>query len=991
MVVEEMDVSEPQNESKVDKDDDDYIDPSESKAKKSKPSLGLSDIPSESYKRFEDLLRKTESFSKNLNVGTSSSPSKKTKTKVGDNRHRKTEKEEDEELLAAEEQSSSVFMFTQSPPYIHGTLRDYQIRGVNWLINLHHNGINGILADEMGLGKTLQTISLLGYMKHFKKINGPFLIIVPKSTLQNWINEINRWCPTLKAVSLIGDESTRNTIIKEQIMTNEFDILATSYEMVLKTSSVLKKFVWQFIVIDEAHRIKNEKSKLSEMVRQLNSVNRLLITGTPLQNNLHELWALLNFLLPDLFGNSEDFDSWFSNESCLGNNEEIVQRLHKVLQPFLLRRLKSDVEKSLLPKKELKVYVGLSNMQREWYTKILMKELDIINGAGKVEKTRMMNILMHLRKCCNHPYLFDGAEPGPPYTTDKHLVDNCGKMVLLDKLLAKLKDQGSRVLIFSQMSRMLDLLEDYCWWRGYQYCRLDGQTSHEDRQRSIDEYNAPGSEKFIFMLTTRAGGLGINLTTADVVIIYDSDWNPQMDLQAMDRAHRIGQKKQVRVFRLITEDTVDERIIEKAEMKLYLDNIVIQQGRLTEAQKTLGKDEMLSMIRHGADAVIASKDATITDDDIDTILAKAEEKTEQLNNKLKQFGESTLRSMTFDTEEGKEDGKKFNVYSFEGEDYKEKQKQKSGLPEFWIEPPKRERKQCYELDKIFNDTKKTKKSNKPPRSKNQPDIKEFQFYPKRCYQLVEKENLYYRKTIDWKVPLPTNISNPREALKKQKAEQKKIDNAKPLTKSEQAEKERLLQEGFPAWTKGEFLAFVRGCEKYGRKDIQSIAQDIPSKTFQEVEEYSKTFWVKVHLLKDKDKILSNVKKGENRLKKTKGVQKAIDKAISDSVQPLEQLNLFSAGHRQKLFLPEDDRFLLVQMSEIGWHNEAAPELICEKIRTIPRYRLDFRMLSRTPEDIKVRVNQLLSVMERNMNKKAEWVKFKDIAKQCEKHHEELEG
>lgn len=279
------------------------------------------------------------------------------------------------------------------------------------------------------------------------------------------------------------------------------------------------------------------------------------------------------------------------------------------------------------------MYVGLSKMQREWYTKVLMKDIDVINGAGKVEKARyvfhcfskkknsktaffllisfyhrlslfrLMNILMHLRKCVNHPYLFDGAEPGPPYTTDQHLVDNSGKMVVLDKLLVKLKEQGSRVLIFSQFSRMLDLLEDYCWWRKYDYCRLDGSTPHEERSRAIDAYNAPNSEKFVFMLTTRAGGLGINLATADVVIIYDSDWNPQSDLQAMDRAHRIGQKKQVRVFRLITENTVDERIIEKAEAKLRLDNIVIQQGRMMEAQKTLGKDDMINMIRHGAEQV----------------------------------------------------------------------------------------------------------------------------------------------------------------------------------------------------------------------------------------------------------------------------------------------------------------------------------------------------------------------------------------------------
>lgn len=458
-------------------------------------------------------------------------------------------------------------------------MRDYQIRGLNWMISLYENGINGILADEMGLGKTLQTISLLGYLKHFKNQPGPHIVIVPKSTLQNWIIEFNRWCPSVKAVCLIGDQEARNIFIREVMMPGDWDVCVTSYEMCIREKSVFKKFNWRYLIIDEAHRIKNEKSKLSEILREFKTSNRLLITGTPLQNNLHELWALLNFLLPDVFNSSDDFDNWFNTNNCFGD-DALITRLHAVLKPFLLRRLKAEVEKRLKPKKEIKIFVGLAKMQREWYTKVLMKDIDIVNGAGKVEKMRLQNILMQLRKCTNHPYLFDGAEPGPPYTTDTHLVFNAGKMCILDKLLPKLQSQGSRVLIFSQMTRMLDILEDYCHWRQYQYCRLDGQTAHEDRNRQIQEYNMENSTKFIFMLSTRAGGLGINLATADVVIIYDSDWNPQMDLQAMDRAHRIGQMKQVRVFRFITENTVEEKIVERAEIKLRLDKLVIQQGKL---------------------------------------------------------------------------------------------------------------------------------------------------------------------------------------------------------------------------------------------------------------------------------------------------------------------------------------------------------------------------------------------------------------------------
>lgn len=542
----------------------------------------------------------------------------------------------------------------------------------------------------MGLGKTLQTISLLGYMKHYRNIPGPHMVLVPKSTLHNWMSEFKRWVPTLRSVCLIGDKEQRAAFVRDVLLPGEWDVCVTSYEMLIKEKSVFKKFNWRYLVIDEAHRIKNEKSKLSEIVREFKTTNRLLLTGTPLQNNLHELWSLLNFLLPDVFNSADDFDSWFDTNNCLGD-QKLVERLHMVLRPFLLRRIKADVEKSLPPKKEVKIYVGLSKMQREWYTRILMKDIDILNSAGKMDKMRLLNILMQLRKCCNHPYLFDGAEPGPPYTTDMHLVTNSGKMVVLDKLLPKLKEQGSRVLIFSQMTRVLDILEDYCMWRNYEYCRLDGQTPHDERQDSINAYNEPNSTKFVFMLSTRAGGLGINLATADVVILYDSDWNPQVDLQAMDRAHRIGQTKTVRVFRFITDNTVEERIVERAEMKLRLDSIVIQQGRLVDQNlNKIGKDEMLQMIRHGATHVFASKESEITDEDIDGILERGAKKTAEMNEKLSKMGESSLRNFTMDTES--------SVYNFEGEDYREKQK--IAFTE-WIEPPKRERKANYAVDAYF--------------------------------------------------------------------------------------------------------------------------------------------------------------------------------------------------------------------------------------------------------------------------------------------------
>lgn len=386
----------------------------------------------------------------------------------------------------------------------------------------------------MGLGKTLQTISLLGYLQHMRGIPGPHIVIAPKSTLGNWVKEVRRWVPTLSVIKLLGSKEQRAEQ-KEKIAEGKFNILVTSYEMAIIEKSALKKVNWYYLVIDEAHRIKNEKSVLSTVVRLFRTHCRLLLTGTPLQNNLHELWALLNFLLPEVFGSSDDFDQWFDIKGTT-DPAEVIQKLHKILRPFLLRRLKSDVEKDLPPKKEIRLFVGLSPMQKEWYKKILKKDFAEIStsedGAkSKGNRLRLLNIVMQLRKCCNHPYLFQGAEPGPPYSNGSHLITNSGKMMVLDKLLPKLKEQGSRVLIFSQMTRLLDILEDYLAFREYEYCRIDGSTAGDIREGMIEEYNKEGSTKFVFLLSTRAGGLGINLATADIVILYDSDWNPQCDLQ----------------------------------------------------------------------------------------------------------------------------------------------------------------------------------------------------------------------------------------------------------------------------------------------------------------------------------------------------------------------------------------------------------------------------------------------------------------------------
>jgi len=934
--------------------------------------------------RFEYLLKQTEELANFMaygkdepakpKVGRKKKEEKKEIIDVNDHRHRRTEEEEDAELLSESKKDIALFRFEKSPAYITGgEMRDYQIRGLNWLISLHSSNYNsdgskhkngipgGVLADEMGLGKTLQTISLLGYLKNYKNISGPFIVITPKSTLTNWSNEFKRWCPSLTSICLIGNQEERSTIINEHLSkapANEtWDVVITSYEMVIKEKSVLKKFNWCYLVIDEAHRIKNEKSKLSEIVREFKSEHRLLITGTPLQNNLHELWALLNFLLPDVFNSADDFDSWFNTSTCL-ESDQLIQRLHGILKPFLLRRLKNEVEKGLKPKKELKVYVGLSKMQREWYTKILMKDIDIVNGAGKTDKMRLLNILMQLRKCCNHPYLFDGAEPGPPYTTDIHLVDNCGKMAILDRLLPKLQQQDSRVLIFSQMTRILDILEDYCMWRGYQYCRLDGSTAHEEREKSIYEFNKPDSEKFLFMLSTRAGGLGINLATADVVIIYDSDWNPQVDLQAMDRAHRIGQKKQVRVFRLITENTVEERIVERAEIKLKLDNVVIQQGRLADNTNKVNKEEMLGWIRHGADQIFASKDSQITDENIDEILKTAEAKTEEMKNKIDQLGEGNLRNFKLDTNEGQFQ----SVYNFEGEDYREKQKLGTGLA--WIEPPKRERKANYAVDAYFRDALRVSEPRAPkaPRPPKQPNVQDFQFFPPRLFELLDREIYHYRKTVSYKVPRNPDLG--ADASKIQKEEQKKIDESEPLTEEEIAEKEELLIQGFTNWTRRDFNQFIKANEKYGRDDLENIAKEVEGKTPEEVEAYADVFWDRYQDLTDADRIIAQIEKGEQRIQRRQDIKRALETKMSRYRSPFHQLRIAYGTNKGKNYTEEEDRFLICMLHKLGFDREMVYEELKAAVRNSPIFRFDWFLKSRTAIELQRRCNTLITLIER---------------------------
>ncbi|KEH32270.1 putative calcium/calmodulin-dependent protein kinase chromatin remodeling ISWI family [Medicago truncatula] len=887
--------------------------------------------------RLKYLLQQTELFAHFAKSGQSSSQ-KKAK---GRGRHASkiTEEEEDEEYLKEEEGGLGNTRLVTQPSCIQGKMRDYQLAGLNWLIRLYENGINGILADEMGLGKTLQTISLLGYLHEFRGITGPHMVVAPKSTLGNWMNEIRRFCPVLRAVKFLGSPDERKHIKEELLVAGKFDVCVTSFEMVIKEKPTFRRFSWRYVIIDEAHRIKNENSLLSKTMREYKTNYRLLITGTPLQNNLHELWSLLNFLLPEIFSSAETFDEWFQI-SGENDQQEVVQQLHKVLRPFLLRRLKSDVEKGLPPKKETILKVGMSQMQKQYYKALLQKDLEVVNAGG--ERKRLLNIAMQLRKCCNHPYLFQGAEPGPPYTTGDHIITSAGKMVLMDKLLPKLKERDSRVLIFSQMTRLLDILEDYLMFRGYQYCRIDGNTGGDDRDASIEAFNKPGSEKFVFLLSTRAGGLGINLATADVVILYDSDWNPQADLQAQDRAHRIGQKKEVQVFRFCTEYTIEEKVIERAYKKLALDALVIQQGRLAE-QKTVNKDDLLQMVRFGAEMVFSSKDSTITDEDIDRIIAKGEESTAELDAKMKKFTEDAIKFKMDDTAD---------LLDFDDEKDEDKVDFKKIVSDNWVEPSRRERKRNYSESEYFKQTMRQGAPTKPkePRIPRMPQLHDFQFFnTHRLSELYEKEVRYLMQAHQKnQVKDSIDVDEPEEV-------------GEPLTAEESEEKEHLLEQGFSSWSRKDFNTFIRACEKYGRNDIKSIASEMEGKTEEEVERYAEVFRERYKELNDYDRIIKNIERGESRIARKDEIMKAIGKKLDRYKNPWLELKILYGQNKGKLYNEECDRFMICMTHKLGYGNW---DELKAAFRMSPLFRFDWFVKSRTTQELTRRCDTLIRLVEK---------------------------
>lgn len=569
-----------------------------------------------------------------------------------------------------------------------GTMRDYQLEGTEWLITLYENGLNGILADEMGLGKTIQSIALLAFL-YEQGIHGNFLITAPLSTVGNWVNEFKRFAPNVSVLRYLGTKEERAELREAFFNRNRVEqaVVVTSYETVLRDIEYFNEIDWKFLIVDEGHRLKNMNCLLIRELKRLRTSNRLLLTGTPLQNNLSELWSLLNFILPDIFHDLDLFQKWFDFGSLTdiskGSNdaetkklientiqESLVKNLHTILKPFLLRRLKKDVVQNLPPKREYLVYGKLTPMQSVLYKSALQRNIkesvlrfalnEHIRANGlnisheevekfllqqshkgyyttvmdmrpdkneaflrstkhqmiadqrkrltrnerrleviweevtkSVQQKALQNLFMQLRLVCNSPYLFYFPWKDSESMSFDELLASSGKLQVVNQLVPRLVKEGHKVLIFSQFTKTLDLVEDWCDLCGYETSRLDGSTKQEDREEEIFNFNTDPKVK-IFLLSTRAGGLGLNLTQADSVILFDNDWNPQVDLQAMDRVHRIGQTKPVVIYRLVLANTVEQLVLAKADSKRKLEKLVIQMGKFESLKRFMDKDSKMS-------------------------------------------------------------------------------------------------------------------------------------------------------------------------------------------------------------------------------------------------------------------------------------------------------------------------------------------------------------------------------------------------------------
>ncbi|AJU35660.1 APG_G0017830.mRNA.1.CDS.1 [Saccharomyces cerevisiae] len=595
----------------------------------------------------------------NSNDEEHSSKKRKTKKKSITDFFRKQKKNEDTTTQNGAPDDAAI----KQPRLLKNCiLKPYQLEGLNWLITLYENGLNGILADEMGLGKTVQSIALLAFIYEMDT-KGPFLVTAPLSTLDNWMNEFAKFAPDLPVLKYYGTNGYKERSAKLKNFFKQHGgtgIVITSYEIILRDTDLIMSQNWKFLIVDEGHRLKNINCRLIKELKKINTSNRLLLTGTPLQNNLAELWSLLNFIMPDIFADFEIFNKWFDFDSLnlgSGSNSEalnklindelqknLISNLHTILKPFLLRRLKKVVLANILPpKREYIINCPMTSAQEKFYKaglngklkKTMFKELikdffilndeyighvsnrsirDFINYklSGnetsntdnrinptllqmdklykknlqmEISNKKLQNMMMQLRQIIDSTFLFYFPYLHPEDLTLETLLKTSGKLQILQKLIPPLISEGHKVLIYSQFVNMLDLIEDWCDLNSFATFRIDGSVNNETRKDQLEKFNSSKDKHNIFLLSTRAAGLGINLVGADTVVLFDSDWNPQVDLQAMDRCHRIGQESPVIVYRLCCDNTIEHVILTRAANKRNLERMVIQMGKFNNLKK----------------------------------------------------------------------------------------------------------------------------------------------------------------------------------------------------------------------------------------------------------------------------------------------------------------------------------------------------------------------------------------------------------------------
>ena len=855
----------------------------------------------------------------------------------------------------------------------NGELKDYQLEGLNWLLKLHYMNINGILADEMGLGKTIQTIALLGYL-NLKSTDITHLIIVPKVTIKNWEREIHKWLPKIKLLFFYGDKDERRILADHTIRKSHYDIVLTTFECSMKEKSALASINYEYLIIDEAHRLKNDQAKFSTVVRKFKSKHRLLLTGTPFQNNLHELWSLLNFLMPNIFNDSEEFDRVFNLDTATEEGQmKIVKQIHQLLKPFVLRRLKNEIKYKIPPKTEIFLYVGLSKLQKDMYKQILSRNIDVVNGVNK-DRIQLLNILMQLKKVCNHPYLFPNVEEGPPYIEGEHLIYNSMKLKILDVLLKKIHSEtDSKVLIFSQMTTLLNILDDYCRYRHFAYLRMDGQTSSEERDRRIEEFQNPESDKWIFLISTRAGGLGINLHAANIVILYDSDWNPQVDLQAIDRAHRIGQTKPVIIYRFVCEGTVEEKIVERAATKLKIDHLIIQKGKKNENKATA--IEMTTMLQYGADKIFSEKNENNEEKTIEQILEYSINKTETVNNTVLKSLEEKLNVANLSLNAGT----KGDIYHFEGEDYKKKNELSHNFVKLSYAIGNREHKKIRE--DVGNRIKTIKNRHRDGWKLLAGGGYLHQFYDAETLDYLDEKEKLWKEYLQ-KLEEKNNKEND-ENNKNNEEEEESSELVKPEEFTEEDEKyrEELLKEGFKTWTKKDFHVFLQSAEIVGLDEPEQISRLMKTKTPEEVADYIKVFKQRIDVFPNGDKIMAKINKLENEKIKNNENQAVIDEYYNLLIEEEENdfCDIFSKiditykeqkgkkgnNYNFQLFNEEEDKYLLCLLIKYGYKNWNPIKF---HILTDPFMKFNINMKMKTDQELIDRANFIINLLKNEIKK-----------------------